>query len=41
MYTPNAFAVTDLPVLHAAMKQSKLATLVTTTTHGLWPRIFQ
>ena len=35
MYTPKAFAVTDLPLLHAAMKQSELATLVTTTTRGL------
>ena len=35
MYTPKAFEVTDLPLLHAAMKQSELATLVTTTTHGL------
>ena len=35
MYTPKAFEVTDLPLLHAAMKQSELATLVTTTTRGL------
>jgi transcriptional regulator len=35
MYTPKAFEVTDLPVLHAAMKQSELATLVTITTNGL------
>jgi transcriptional regulator len=35
MYTPKAFEVTDLPLLHAAMKQSKLATLVTMTTNGL------
>jgi transcriptional regulator len=35
MYTPKAFAVTDLPMLHAAMKQSELATLVTITTQGL------
>ena len=35
MYTPKAFEVTDLPLLQAAMKQSELATLVTTTTHGL------
>ena len=35
MYTPKAFAVTDLPKLHAAMKQSELATLVTQTAHGL------
>jgi transcriptional regulator len=35
MYTPKAFEVTDLPKLHAAMKQSELATLVTNTTHGL------
>jgi transcriptional regulator len=35
MYTPKAFEVTDLPLLHAAMKQSELATLVTNTTHGL------
>jgi transcriptional regulator len=35
MYTPKAFEVADLPMLHAAMKQSDLATLVTSTTHGL------
>ena len=35
MYTPKAFEVTDLPLLHAAMKQSELATLVTITTQGL------
>jgi transcriptional regulator len=35
MYTPKAFEVTDLPTLHAAMKESELATLVTTTPHGL------
>ena len=35
MYTPKAFEVTDLPKLHAAMKQSELATLVTNTPHGL------
>jgi transcriptional regulator len=35
MYTPKAFEVTDLPILHAAMKQSELATLVTLTTGGL------
>jgi transcriptional regulator len=35
MYTPKAFEVTDLPKLHAAMKQSELATLVTNTTQGL------
>jgi transcriptional regulator len=35
MYTPKAFEVTDLPLLHAAMKQSDLATLVTTTRQGL------
>jgi transcriptional regulator len=35
MYTPKAFEVTDLPMLHAAMKQSELATLVTITTDGL------
>jgi transcriptional regulator len=35
MYTPKAFEVTDLPMLHAAMKQSELATLVTITTKGL------
>ncbi len=35
MYTPKSFEVTDLPLLHAAMKQSGLATLVTTTTNGL------
>jgi len=35
MYTPKAFEVTDLALLHAAMKQSELATLVTITTDGL------
>jgi transcriptional regulator len=35
MYTPKAFEVTDLPLLHAAMKHSDLATLVTTTRQGL------
>jgi transcriptional regulator len=35
MYTPKAFEVTDLAQLHAAMKQSDLATLVTMTTQGL------
>jgi transcriptional regulator len=35
MYTPKAFEVTDLPMLHAAMKHSELATLVTITTNGL------
>jgi transcriptional regulator len=35
MYIPKAFEVTDLPKLHAAMKQSELATLITQTTHGL------
>ncbi len=35
MYTPKSFEVTDLPLLHAAMKQSDLATLVTTTKGGL------
>ena len=35
MYTPKAFEVTDLPMLHAAMKQSELATLVTITANGL------
>jgi transcriptional regulator len=35
MYTPKAFEVTDLPMLHAAMKESELATLVTITTKGL------
>ena len=35
MYTPKAFEVTDLALLHAAMKQSELATLVTMTTQGL------
>ena len=35
MYTPKAFEVTDLPMLHAAMKQSGLATLVTITANGL------
>jgi transcriptional regulator len=35
MYTPKAFEVTDLAMLHAAMKQSGLATLVTISTNGL------
>jgi transcriptional regulator len=35
MYTPKAFEVEDLTILHAAMKQSELATLVTTTARGL------
>ena len=35
MYTPKAFEVTDLALLHAAIRQSELATLVTTTTRGL------
>ncbi len=35
MYTPKAFEVEDLAILHAAIRQSELATLVTTTTHGL------
>src|ERR1700761_919275 len=35
MYTPKAFEVTDLALLHSAMKQSELATLVTMTNHGL------
>jgi transcriptional regulator len=35
MYTPKAFEVTDLAQLHAAIKQSELATLVTMTTRGL------
>jgi transcriptional regulator len=35
MYTPKAFDVTDLPMLHAAMQESELATLVTITTNGL------
>ena len=35
MYTPKAFEVTDLAQLHAAMRQSELATLVSMTTQGL------
>jgi transcriptional regulator len=35
VYTPKAFEVEDLAILHAAMKQSELATLVTNTTRGL------
>lgn len=35
MYTPKAFEVTDLAILHAAMKQSELATFITITTNGL------
>jgi transcriptional regulator len=35
MYTPKAFEVTDLALLHVAMRQSELATLVTMTTQGL------
>ena len=35
MYTPKAFEVTDLALVHAAIKESELATLVTITAHGL------
>ncbi|MGC2399926.1 MAG: FMN-binding negative transcriptional regulator [Acidobacteriaceae bacterium] len=35
MYTPKAFEVTDVPMMHAAMRQSGLATLVTMTSGGL------
>jgi transcriptional regulator len=35
MYTPKAFEVTDLALLHAAIRQSELATLVTMTSNGL------
>jgi transcriptional regulator len=35
MYTPKAFEMTDLPMVHAAMRQSGLATLVTMTSSGL------
>lgn len=35
MYTPKAFEITDLAMIHAAMKQSELATLVTVTARGL------
>jgi transcriptional regulator len=35
VYTPKAFEVKDLAILQSAMKQSELATLVTTTTRGL------
>ena len=35
MYTPKAFEVTDLAQLHAAMRQSELATLVSMATQGL------
>src|ERR1700761_2691744 len=35
MYTPKAFEVTDLPKLHAAMRASGLATLVTNGPSGL------
>src|ERR1700761_9607276 len=35
MYTPKAFEVTDLARLHAAMKESGLATLVTNGPGGL------
>jgi transcriptional regulator len=35
MYTPKTFEVTDLSVMHAAMKQSELATLITMTTRGM------
>jgi transcriptional regulator len=35
MYTPKAFEVDDLAILHAAIQQSELATLVTMTTRGL------
>ena len=35
MYTPKAFEVTDLAVIHQAMQQSGLAILVTITTSGM------
>jgi transcriptional regulator len=35
MYTPKAFEVTDLPLLHTAMQQAGLAILVTMTSGGL------
>jgi transcriptional regulator len=35
MYTPKAFEVTDLAMMHAAIEQSELATLVTMTSRGL------
>jgi transcriptional regulator len=35
MYTPKAFEVTDLPLLHAAMRETGLAILVTVTSSGL------
>ena len=35
MYRPKAFEVADLPLLHAAIRESELATLVTNTTRGL------
>lgn len=35
MYVPPAFAMDDLPSLHLAIRQSRLANLVTTTEKGL------
>jgi transcriptional regulator len=35
MYTPKAFEVTDLAMMHAAIQQSELSTLVTMTSRGL------
>lgn len=35
MYIPPAFAIDDLPSLHAAIRQSRLANLVTATEDGL------
>ncbi len=35
MYTPKAFEVTDLALMHQAIEQSELATLVTMTASGL------
>jgi transcriptional regulator len=35
MYTPKAFEVNDLPLLQDAIRQSGLATLVTSTSQGL------
>ena len=35
MYIPKAFELTDLPLLHAAMRKSELALLVSVTANGL------
>ncbi len=35
MYIPTAFAIGDLPSLHAAIRQSRLANVITATEEGL------